>query len=108
MNFLKHSKYLKFGISALAFLIVASTVLSAAVIVVDFYGVFDSKNDDKNDNKNDNLQIDGTEKPPIADDEKNPPKDEEDGEKYVNNLSLAAGAGFVEGLYTDITLANEA
>ena len=100
MNSLKYSKYLKFGISALAFLIIASTVLSLATIVVDFYGVIDNKKED--------LSIDDTPTPPNDDDEKNPPENESDGVKYVNNLSFALGAGFVEGLYTDISLADEA
>ena len=47
MNF---SKYLKFGISALTFLIIASMILSVAALVVDFYGIASDKVDDKTDN----------------------------------------------------------
>lgn len=98
---MKFSKFMKFGISALIFLIIASMILSVAAIVVDFYGIVDDKID--------NSDIDGNiQQKPNDDEEQKPPEDETDDVKYVNNLSLATGADSVEGLYTDITLAEEA
>lgn len=101
MNF---SKYLKFGISALTFLIIASMILSVAALVVDFYGIVGDKVDDKTDNSDvdDNIP-----QKPSDGEVQDPPKDENGNIKYVNNLSLVTGAGMVEGLYTDITLKDE-
>lgn len=102
MNSLKYSKYVKFGISAFIFLIIASMFMSVASIVVDFYGVVDSEKDD--------LDNEDTQQTPGGSDDKNdPPKDDADDEiKYVTNLSFATGAGSVEGLCTDVTLEDEA
>ncbi|MBQ5601273.1 MAG: WG repeat-containing protein [Clostridia bacterium] len=101
MNF---SKYLKFGISALTFLIIASMILSVAALVVDFYGIASDKVDDKTDNSDvdDNIP-----QKPGDGEIQDPPKNETGDIKYANNLSLVTGAGMVEGLYTDITLKDE-
>ncbi|MBQ2251896.1 MAG: hypothetical protein II329_02895, partial [Clostridia bacterium] len=101
MNF---SKYLKFGISALTFLIIASMILSVAALVVDFYGIVGDKGDDKTDNSDvdDNIP-----QKPGDGEIQDPPKNETGDIKYANNLSLVTGAGMVEGLYTDITLKDE-
>ncbi len=91
-------KYLKFapwGISALVFLLIASFVLSAAMIVVDFYDGIEKEEFSNNIIiPEDNIDI---------------PDDESEGEskQYVTNLSEAYGAGFVEGLLSDISLAGE-
>lgn len=97
MNF---SKYFKFGISALTFMIIASMILSVAAIVVDFYSGIDDKKD--------NSYVDNTPQKPNDIEVQDPPKDETDDIKYINNLSLVTGTGLVEGLYTDITLKDEA
>ncbi|MBE6607729.1 MAG: WG repeat-containing protein [Ruminococcaceae bacterium] len=96
------SKIVKFGISAFIFLIVAALLLHVATIIVDFYDGIDKDKED----------VPGTEdtvqNPEDKEENPNPPNnDTADEIKYVTNLALAPGASFVEGLYTDISLASE-
>ena len=98
MNF---SKFMKFGVSALVFLIIASMILSVAAIFVDFYGIVGdgADNSDIDDN---------TQQKPNDNEMRDPSENETDDVKYANNLSTVTGASMVEGLYTDITLKDEA
>ena len=99
------SKLVKFGISAFIFLIVASLLLHVGTIIVDFYDGIDKKDPNEEENSGTDDVIEG--KP--EDGEEDPPKtDNKEEIKYVSNLSQAPGAGFVEGLYTDLSLADEA
>ncbi len=101
------SKIVKFGISAFIFLIVASLLLHVGTIVVDFYDGIDKKEPNNGENSNIKDVIDET--PGDSGEEQQPPEGDNTDKDvaYVNNLSKAPGAGFVEGLYTDLTLADE-
>lgn len=100
------SKLVKFGISAFIFLIVASLLLHVGTIIVDFYDGIEKEEPNDDSSKDDN-KVEAPENG--EENEEKPPKEENpEGEiTYVTNLSEAPGAGFVEGLYTNISIVGD-
>ncbi len=91
-------KFAGWAVSALAFLLVASLLVGAAMTIVDFYDGLDEENGE------DTPIHEPSERPEEDETPEDDSESADDSGNYVNNLSLAFGTGYVEGLFEDVSI----
>ncbi len=101
---MRYLKLAPWGVSAIAFLVVASLFVNFAMTAVDFYDGLE-RNEQSNDVPDTSVPDDGQDDGQYDDVEDG--KNDNDSREYVTNLSNALGIGFVEGLVSDISYADK-